>query len=166
MTDKFICPQRQADVMRFPVPEGGDWESGEKYWSLDHEAQIAKNKAKVENNRYPDGTPGLIMDVETCGCWFWSWGPPRICHYCGGVHPDDALRLLQDGWDHERAKAYKGYLWPPGSNQAREIWAKTGFKRGPSVWSPTPQVKFYSYHCTDAQLAAINEELAKRKNKE
>ncbi len=39
---------------------------------------------------------------------------PRKCSFCGGVHPDDAIELLESGkrtWG-QTDKSYKGYLMP------------------------------------------------------
>lgn len=45
--------------------------------------------------------------------WGWSW-MPRSCSFCGGIHPDDAIRLVREGWKVEATgKFYKRYLNPP-----------------------------------------------------
>jgi hypothetical protein len=44
---------------------------------------------------------------------------PRTCSFCGGVHPADAIALLDRGWTVEStSKFYKRYLHPPGYDAA------------------------------------------------
>ena len=45
--------------------------------------------------------------------WDWIW-QPRKCSFCGGTHPDDAIRLLSEGWRiNPTDKSNKDYLEPP-----------------------------------------------------
>lgn len=93
--------------------------------------------------------------------WQWSW-QPRTCSYCGGVHPEDAIKLLGEGWENEfSTKAYKGYLNPPGTAQKDATILHRLRKDGdlsvaPSVWSPTPPVKLYTMHFDADQMARLN----------
>ena len=51
----------------------------------------------------------------------WSdWeGPgehPRTCSYCGSVHPEDVIKLIEQGWEiHPSTKSYKWYIELPGT---------------------------------------------------
>jgi hypothetical protein len=101
--------------------------------------------------------------------WLWTWGPPRTCDYCGSVHPEDALRLLSEGWEQEFAKSYKAYLHPPGYKTRLEAFLASIRDKNrepgegvPSVWEPIPPVKLYMQHCTKEQVGQFNENLKRR----
>jgi len=69
--------------------------------------------------------------------WSWPW-QPRVCSYCGSVHPDDAVRLRREGWRIVgTTQEHKRYLQPP------------------AAWSPAPCVKVYLLHTTVDQYAAL-----------
>lgn len=97
--------------------------------------------------------------------WFWPW-QPRTCSYCGGVHPEDGIRLLEQGWECDRSsKGYKAYLNPAGarahrirmmSRLAKQTNRTQVLNWSEAVWSPIPPVKFYVQHCTERQLACFN----------
>lgn len=72
--------------------------------------------------------------------------PPRTCSYCGGVHPQDALDLMQKGWRIEATdKSYKRYMHPPhGTREA------------------SPPVKLYVMHLTPEQIDRFNSLLSKQ----
>lgn len=80
--------------------------------------------------------------------WQIDW-QPRTCSYCGGVHPDDAIRLHEEGWIVESTtKNYKFYLKPPGAG-----------------WAPVPPVKVYLAHFDSPAIKRANIALANaRKN--
>lgn len=95
--------------------------------------------------------------------WNWEW-KPRTCSFCGSVHPEDALRLLDEGWELDATgKTYKVYLMPPGFRQSMETRLKNlreqGEPIGPSVWSPVPPVKLYTHHCDQQQVDKLNDSL-------
>lgn len=82
--------------------------------------------------------------------WEWPW-QPRVCSFCGGVHPDDAIRLRQEGWRVESTdKSYKRYLQPPGGTM--------GFGGNVYVppWFPVPPVKVYTQHFDGEQIDLFN----------
>jgi hypothetical protein len=87
---------------------------------------------------------------------------PRTCSYCGGVNPDDAIGLIESGWESEgTGKSYKRYLHPKGYRAAQEAFiASIGLPGGtsdsPRIQSPTPPVKLYTPHFTAEQIAAFN----------
>ena len=96
--------------------------------------------------------------------WKWPWAP-RTCSFCGGVHPDDAIRLLEEGWEVERTdKSYKRYLHPPGyyarlANITDSIRTfRNGVGKEPVVTfrSPVPPVKLYVNHFDERQIARFN----------
>jgi hypothetical protein len=72
----------------------------------------------------------------------WPYGveKPRTCSHCGGVHPDDAIALLADGWSVELTdKGYKFYMHPPES------------------FAVVPPVKMYLMHWTREQVARADD---------
>lgn len=96
----------------------------------------------------------------------WKW-TPRTCSFCGGLHPEDVLRLLGEGWEDELTdKQYKGYLHLPGHTQSIE-GAFRKMRKGadptkamrerPSVPLLVPPAKFYVMHFSPSQLAELNE---------
>jgi len=107
--------------------------------------------------------------------WNWSWRP-RTCSFCGGAHPEDVFKLIEEGWELDKTdKCYKAYLMPPGTAQAvqatlRAIRASKGGalddSRIPSVWSPVPPVKIYTMHFNKDQVDQLNQLLAKQRASE
>jgi hypothetical protein len=94
--------------------------------------------------------------------WLWKWGPPRTCSFCGGIHPEDAIRLIQDGWEIEATgKTYKRYLEPPGYHQHMADLRQTiaTSDKVPEFWSPVPPVKLYVSHFNDDQVSRFNQAL-------
>lgn len=70
---------------------------------------------------------------------------PRICSYCGGIHPEDAIALIEEGWlVGGTDKAYKRYLEPPNGK------------------SLVPPVKLYVQHFTQGQVDRFNLALRSR----
>lgn len=183
MSEKQTCPSRMTQCGPWQREQGLDlWETDR--WSMDATAVQAKHDAEdargllAHNERNAQrGEPPITLEEYRSkwyvrgpnnDLWKWSWGPPRTCSFCGSIHPEDALRLLEEGWEHERAKAYKGYLNPPGyyaRHQAmlasiRDPEREPG-QGVPSVWLPTPPVKFYIDHFNKEQLARLNELIQK-----
>mgnify|MGYP001577504816 CR=1 FL=1 len=98
----------------------------------------------------------------------------RTCSFCGSVHPEDVLGLLARGWDHEKAKHYKGYLYPPGYLEAVRALVTGGggyfgdgtVPQGLIMKQPSPPAKFYTIHFSDDQLARLNAALVARNGTE
>lgn len=153
MNEKQTCSSR--------MNQPGPWRRGEgldiwltNRWTTDHAA--AEAKRQEFRDQHPNGS---ISD--TAGEWLWKWGPPRTCSFCGGVHPDDAITLVIEGWEVEiTGKGYKRYLNPPGTSQKRKALSQSladGRRLiAPSVWSPTPPVKLYVWHFDDNQIKQFN----------
>lgn len=98
--------------------------------------------------------------------WNWPW-QPRVCSFCGGVHPDDAIRLLKEGWHLDSTdKAYKRYLEPPGGtlgfdHEGRLFGARAGVYVPP--WGPVPPVELYTQHFDGEQITLFNAALSEQK---
>ena len=109
--------------------------------------------------------------------WKWEW-KPRTCSFCGSIHPEDAIKLLKEGWEIEATgKGYKRYLEPPGYKKAmeklignvrqRNLEAEDNPFDNNETWSPTPPVKLYTMHFDQEERNLFNIEINKRKkNKE
>lgn len=96
--------------------------------------------------------------------WDWPWRP-RTCTFCGGVHPDDAIQLLKEGWHVVTTdKAYKRYLEPPGGKLGMEYEGRV-FDAGVYVppWGPVPPVKLYTPHMDGEQIMLFNAALSEQK---
>lgn len=127
--------------------------------------------------RRAEGYPEFLQGVpDTWECNRWSgraadrWPAdferPRTCSFCGGVHVDDALALIEKGWEIGlTTKRYKLYLHPPGSmlHHKRTMAALetggTGDLPEPTVLAPVPPVKLYGMHATADQLERLNQAL-------
>lgn len=100
--------------------------------------------------------------------WPESFPKPRTCSFCGGVHPDDLMTLIDQGWEFEpTGKSYKSYWHPPGySAYMEEVLKNIGEGRDTAAGAhpePSPPVKLYSQH-VDAEMAAkINTKLLLRR---
>lgn len=106
---------------------------------------------------------------------FWP-GPypvPRVCTYDGGIHPEDAIRMLKAGWEVAGTnKSYKRYLEPPGYKARMQWLSIAGYpskdkpphpEAGPEppyTPAPFPATKLYVQHFTEDQIARFNEALA------
>lgn len=118
--------------MSCPDNHHGEWVTDR--WSADREA-VARQHAQEDAER-DELHRGPHNDL-----WLGVSAPPRTCTYCGSIHPHDALQLLREGWSVEHTgKSYKCYLEPPKAMK----------------WSPTPPVKCYMDHFTEAQIDILN----------
>jgi hypothetical protein len=89
---------------------------------------------------------------------------PRSCSFCGSIHPEDAIILLNMGWEVElTTKRYKRYLHPSGFKKRMEE-VLTAIKEGKEVdedkpegyWEPSPVVKLYTMHFSKEQMERFN----------
>ena len=140
------CPRRQEGPSYDKVGQDcwkiDRWDydlhwSGSKHWTDE------KGKRRSEN---------IGPNRQT---WHHPW-LPRSCSYCGGIHPEDAIKLIQEGWEVEGTdKGYKRYLHPPGYQL--HVGVMLGYLTTQSLtaeenklfsasWSPVPPVKLYTPH--------------------
>lgn len=152
------CPRR--------MQEWGPWERQEELdqwvtnrWLTDPE-QVKRQQEEADARLSPGTT---VHRSEHADLWLWHWGPPRTCNFCGSIHPEDAFRLLEEGWEQEFAKSYKAYLNPPGSSVRLKATlaslrdpTREPFQGVPSIWSPVPPVKLYIQHCTSEEISRLN----------
>lgn len=91
---------------------------------------------------------------ESWDRFLWPW-KPRRCSFCGSVHPDDAMRLLREGWTEEIAdNRDKAYLRSPA-----HIAAMRAGLTGEAVYEsePKPPAKIRTVHLSEAQLKELND---------
>lgn len=69
--------------------------------------------------------------------WKHYW-KPRTCSFCGGVNPEDAIKLKTDGWKLKPTDKVDKFYFEPRAN-----------------WLPVPPVKVYVWHFTPAQRIAF-----------
>ena len=160
MAETVICPRRAEGVLP-GYPDHDEWVTN--HWIADHDEAERKRQEWLANN--PNSSIGA-----TQGEWLWSWGPPRTCSFCGGIHPEDAIRLISEGWEVDpTTKPYKRYLEPPGMRQKHKALIAAldrgddSFRSVPSVWSPGPPVKLYTMHFDQDQIDRFNAALATSK---
>ena len=113
----------------------------------------------------PDTWGTTRWGVRDSDVWNWPWHP-RTCPYCGGVHPEDGLKLIREGWSVEMTtKGYKAYLHPPGyAERTQALFSAIGNDAAiatledqyPDAWSAVPPVKIYGQHWDVAQLGELN----------
>lgn len=124
--------------------------------------------------RWPGGSAGSQL-------WIRDFLPvPRTCSFCGGINPEDAIRLMGQGWeDDPTGKSYKCYLGPPGSDEhlrkslsSARAEAESGGDWSEGYSRPSaayvlhgPPVKVYFMHFTDGQLAEFNRLVKARRQK-
>lgn len=165
--------------------EMGPWEYKEGLdrwradrWSADREA-VAKEHLAQDERRLREhneraamrGEPAITLQEYRTkhyirgadnDLWLWPSDVPRTCSFCGGIHPEDAIRLLNEGWEVEATdKGYKRYLGPPGTRALNEaimasIRAGAPQQQIPAGWSPVPPVKLYVQHLNEEQVERFN----------
>ena len=85
---------------------------------------------------------------------------PRICSYCGGIHPEDAMELITLGWELEpTGKHYKRYMHPHGAKEHVDKLCQAIRDRVDPDWTfvdASPPVKLYTWHFTEAQAEQFN----------
>lgn len=94
--------------------------------------------------------------------WHLDW-IPRSCSFCGSIHPEDALRLLEEfGWEVEPTdKAYKRYLHPAGyyllaEQHFRKLTAAEEAQIRNLQIDIFPTVKLYTMHLSAEQVERFN----------
>ena len=105
-----------------------------------------------------------FWDINPKFQWQWPW-QPCTCSFCGGVNPDDAVRLVKEGWHVDSTnKLYKRYLEPPGGKLGMEYEGRV-FGAGVYVppWGPVPPVKLYTQHFDGEQITLFNAALSEQK---
>lgn len=151
------CGRRMQDLGPWKRGEGLDfWERGR--WAATQ--QEADAEVAEFMTGHPTGTIGHVL---------WSYGgeQPRTCSFCGGIHPDDAIALIEAGWGVEgTTKSYKRYLEPPGYQDYMDRIRKAGYDLKaagePRVDSPVPPVKLYVQHFSEEQILRFNAAVQKR----
>lgn len=159
--DVCTCGRRMHEFGPWDHEENLDYWRRDR-WNADDEAVRAEH-ARDDAARAAAGQ-GAVHRGPWNDRWLWGWGPARSCSFCGGVHPGDALKLLREGWEVETTgKSYKRYLHPPGwstwcnafSASIKDPNREPG-QGVPSIWEPTPPVKLYVQHMSDAEIAEFN----------
>ena len=141
----MICPSRKAQGQ---MPGRDAWVSSR--WTTDAE------KCRRRAEEYMKEHPRSSMS-PTWGLWTWTEWVPRTCTYCGGIHPEDAIRLVRDhGFEvSPTGKKYKRYIEPPGRRQAVVAAVQSG--EGPVVRGAVPPIKLYVWHFDADSAARLNE---------
>lgn len=101
--ERQTCPRRMGEL--------GPWERGDglDYWTR-------TGWSRLENIRHRITAWWRKQPVNSrWSAWLSKSRKPRTCSFCGGIHPEDAIRLIEEGWESERTdKRYKHYLYPAG----------------------------------------------------
>lgn len=150
MSDELWCPRRNESPRAWPGPDTWDTDR----WFRPEDPAYAAYLAR----RAPDGLHYSATDRQ----WLDPGAVPQTCSYCGSIAPADALRLLEAGWEVEvTGKWYKRYLNPQGTAAHRQavltaLRTHTPLPVVAAYWMPTPPVKVYVPHLTDAEIAQWN----------
>jgi hypothetical protein len=158
-----LCPRR-AESGRYH-PEGPLLDR----WDADTWVPKPDWKPRVDTT-YPKEMVGGVV-------WKWPWAP-RSCSFCGGLHPEDAIRLIEEGFEVEATdKSYKRYLHAPGfrlrmmqfNGYARqdqgeivELTTEEAEKHA-RYFSAAPPLKLYVPHFSPEQIERFNAALMKGK---
>ena len=140
MPELQTCPDR-AHAPPGPFGPGENLDQ----WDIDRwtkDPEVADKEIREFMDKNPRG--GISTNL-----WKSELPVPRTCSYCGGIHPEDAIMLFENGWEVESTgKDYKRYLNPPGyyNHGMRE----SGF------WHPRPPVKLYVAHFSQDQIDRFN----------
>ena len=120
--EKQTCPRRMLEM--------GPWEREEH---LDCWERRRQDKPYPSRERY-------LFKRE----------PFRRCSFCGGIHPDDVVRLIKDGVvTQSTTKNYKRYLRIEGVEGCHKVYMQ----------------HFSSAQCDAANEARLNQEAAKAEAK-
>ena len=149
-TERQTCGRRMTEL--------GPWDRAE---DLDEWRRDRWFTDEAEDQRYRDEWQAKHGTDMPSRMWRGPGPLPRICSFCGGINPEDAIALIEAGWEvGATTKGYKRYLNPPGSGTRHQAMMHNMSEgRGylaPSVWSPTPPVKLYVQHFTEAQIERFN----------
>lgn len=178
------CPRRVGEFGPWEhKPDLDSWKADR--WLADPAAVAARQTADDQRwldrsnaDRVAAGRPPQTMAEYMANVhrgpdndqWKWSLPVPRTCSFCGGIHPEDAIRLVGEGWEVDATgKDYKRYLNPPGYGAYCDALMgniRDGGEKPARVASPTPPVKVYVMHFSDEQVERFNAALTARKNKE
>ena len=138
--------EKQTCSARMSQPGPWEYKNSLDHWQTTRWCWLAR---VIDHLKYREGGTS----------WPWHW-KPRTCSFCGGVHPEDAIKLVRDGWEVEgTTKAYKRYLQPPGYRQwCKELSTTIGIGPFPLPPHPppVPPVKVYTYHFSEAQREQFN----------
>jgi hypothetical protein len=156
------CPRR-AEGLAFGS-DGADRWTLENWRFTDPEEARKSNVAESERKNLEAAAKGY-KSTSYSNDRYWLWpgpGPmPRTCSYCGGVHPEDALKLKKE-FKFEigsTTKRYKVYIEPPGYG-IEQLNSLTNMQAGVDpveafiknkVRAIYPPLKAYSPHFTTEQ---------------
>lgn len=156
MTIEFqTCPRRMTEIGPWKYEENIDHWRADR-WTDNH------RKARLIRKRWLRRNPNGVCS-DTMDEWIWGGAVPRTCSFCGGIHPEDALRLMADGWCAESTtKFYKRYLHPPGWAEAMRHNMRPDRRpadEGDLIEipaSPVPPIKLYVQHFSREQVERFN----------
>lgn len=163
------CPRRMEEVGPWDREENLDvWDTSN--WKFTDEEEAAKyNQERADKDNAEAKAKGWnSTTVPNLRYYLWPehhGGKPRICSFCGCIHPEDAIRLVKDHqFEVERSdKGYKVYLHPPGYRHSMEITLNRLRKRmepeDVSEYNEIyPPLKAYSPHFTRDQWTSLCQE--------
>jgi hypothetical protein len=106
--------------------------------------------------RRADAPEGEALDYWRAGGERWNingarWpessNMPRVCSYCGGVHPGDAIALLADGWSLGLSEQHYKFYMQPDSGEA----------------DPLPPLKLYLMHFSQTEVLRADDVIRARR---
>lgn len=161
-SDVQTCPDRISMPGPWNVGENLDhWDTGR--WSKNFLAIRLGHFITILANRIQNRGKQTLFLGPTNDEWHWKGTIPRTCSFCGGIHPEDAIRLVGDGWEVEKTdKSYKRYLEPPGYRahiqkmMDRLHLRMLKHEEPEEFWSPVPPVKLYTAHFDADQADRFN----------
>ena len=152
------CGRRMSEYGPWEMSEHLDWWETNRWLSPEMAAAELAKKREAAAAEY-EATKGRyqVHYSNDDRAWLSPLPIPRTCSFCGSVHPEDLIKLLEAGWEIDRAKSYKLSVHPPGWSKSIVPLPETEFvpdgPAQPKGWSPTPCVKFYMQHVTSSAQA-------------
>ena len=131
-------------------------------------------KDKFMCPRRSEGGPWAMVADDYWRTDYWDKGDdwkltfiPRVCSFCGGIHPEDAGKLIEMGWEVEpTTKGYKRYMHPKGYRERMDAVLESVKDKGDlpkdytsEYWAPKPRVKLYVMHFDEDQRSSFNTKL-------
>lgn len=162
MAETQTCPRRIHEMGPWAhEPHLDRWTDGGWSDDLEEAEKRAREKDQIRRDKFGDDVAQHPTQPQV---WLGPGSVPRFCSFCGSLHPDDAIELVELGWEViGTTKTYKRYLEPPGTALSRSVTIKR--LRGndkvvpPSVWKA--QLKVYIMHFDKDQAKRWNEALEK-----
>lgn len=152
MTHRIFCPTHKVMAR---------WRSGSEVWGTWRWFRnlLAAVDARWHDCMLPWRWAGKVIGLFGLGAgevvrWPAKVQQPRTCSACGGIHPDDCLALVRDGWELLEVSVGEFAVVPPGVKRDGRMWCNGVMTRSAVPVKercdiPIPAPRFASAHFDD-----------------